>query len=301
MLSQRTVAATVHAIGIGVHTGKPTRMTLRPAPANTGIKFLRSDKAGRSVAAKAECVYDTTLATSLAFDDVQVATVEHLMSALWGLQIDNLLVDLNNEEVPIMDGSSRPFIDLIKTVGTAPCRAPRKFLRITDELTVTHADSRASLLPFDGFKASYTFVSEQEVYKKYPAHVEIDFSKIDYAEDISKARSFGLVDELSQAHAINRCLGSDLDNAVGLDENGVMNEDGLRYNDEFVRHKILDAIGDLYLLGMPIIGEFVGYKSGHTLNNRLIRAVIRCPENWELVNAFDVPELVDWKQYAVQV
>lgn len=298
MVSQRTVAAPVHAIGVGVHTGKPTRITLRPAPANTGITFLRSDKSGHTVAAKAECVYDTTLATSLAFDETQVATVEHLMSALWGMHIDNLLVDLNNEEVPIMDGSSRPFVDLIKTVGTQNCRAPRKYLRITEELTVAHADSRASLLPFDGFKASYTFVSDNEVYKKYPNHVEVDFAKSDYIEEVSKARSFGLIEELAQAHAINRCLGSDLDNAVGLDEDGVMNEEGLRYPDEFVRHKILDAIGDLYLLGMPIIGEFVGYKSGHTLNNRLIRAVIRCPENWEIVNAFEVPEMVDWKQAA---
>ena len=298
MVSQRTVAAPVHAIGIGVHTGNPTCITLRPAPANTGIKFLRSDKSGRTVAAKAECVYDTTLATSLAFNEIQVATVEHLMSALWGMNIDNLLVDLNNEEVPIMDGSSKPFIDLINTVGTSTCRAPRKYLRITEELTVSHADSKASLLPFDGFKASYTFESEREVYRKYPSHVEIDFCKSDYVKDVSKARSFGLIDELSQAHAINRCLGSDLDNAVGLDDEGVMNEEGLRYQDEFVRHKVLDAIGDLYLLGMPIIGEFVGHKSGHTLNNRLIRAVIRCPENWEIVNAFEVPEMVDWKQTA---
>ena len=285
MLKQRTIKQPVHAIGIGVHSGEKVRMTLRPADANTGIAFLRSDlsAAHNKIPALAEYVADTTLSTSIADGSAQVATVEHLMSALWGLGIDNLLIELSAEEVPIMDGSAAPFIKMINSAGIVEQAAAKQFLRITREVKVTQGDAFALLKPYAGFKAGYTFVADHQVYDQYPKHASIDFSSTSYADDVSGARSFGLVEELPQAQAINKCLGSSLDNAVGIDDSGVLNEGGLRYQDEFVKHKLLDVIGDLYLLGRPILGEFVGYMSGHALNNKLARAVFRCDDAWDTV------------------
>lgn len=285
MLKQRTIKQSVHAIGIGVHSGEKVRMTLRPAEANTGIAFLRSDvnSAHNKVPALADYVADTTLSTSIADGSVQVATVEHVMSALWGLGIDNLLIELSSEEVPIMDGSAAPFINMINSVGIVEQPAPKQFLRITREVRVTQGDAFALLRPYAGFKAGYTFVADHQVYDRYPKNVSIDFSSTSYVEDLSGARSFGLIDELPHAQAINKCLGSSLDNAVGIDDSGVLNKGGLRYQDEFVKHKVLDAIGDLFLLGRPILGEFVGYMSGHALNNKLARAVLRCDDAWDTV------------------
>lgn len=258
-------------------------MTLRPAGENTGIVFARTDVAGgATVRADALKVADTTLSTSVAENGVQVATVEHLMSALWGMGIDNLLVELNSEEVPIMDGSAAPFIYLIKSVGVLEQAAPKQFIRIKREITVSQGDAVATLRPFNGFKADYTFVADHPVYNRYPKHAVLDFADVSYVEEVSRARSFGLIKELEQAQAINRCLGSSLENAVGIDDFDVLNEDGLRYQDEFVKHKLLDAIGDLYLLGRPLLGEFHGYKSGHALNNKLARAVARCEDAWEI-------------------
>jgi UDP-3-O-[3-hydroxymyristoyl] N-acetylglucosamine deacetylase len=227
-------------------------------------------------------VSDTTLSTSMAENGVQVATVEHLMSALWGLGIDNLQVELSDEEVPIMDGSAAPFVYLIRSVGVVEQQAPREFIRIKREITVSQGDAVASLKPFDGFKAHYTFVADHPVYNRYPKRATLDFNRVSYVEDVSRARSFGLVKELEQAQAINRCLGSSLENAVGIDDYDVLNDDGLRYRDEFVKHKVLDAIGDLYLLGRPLLGAFYGHKSGHALNNKLARAVVRCQDAWEI-------------------
>lgn len=288
MLRQKTIRRPVHAIGIGVHSGKKVRMTLRPAGENTGIVFVRTDVAGASgsagarVRADALKVSDTTLSTTLDDHGVQVATVEHLMSALWGMGIDNLVVELNSEEVPIMDGSAAPFIYLINSVGVAEQRAPKEFIRITREITVTQGDAVATLRPCDGFRADYTFVADHPVYNRYPKSATLDFSQVCYVEEVSRARSFGLIKELEQAQAINRCLGSSLENAVGIDDFEVMNAGGLRYPDEFVKHKVLDAIGDLYLLGRPLLAEFHGHKSGHALNNKLARAVARCEDAWEL-------------------
>ncbi|MGE0624892.1 MAG: UDP-3-O-acyl-N-acetylglucosamine deacetylase [Pseudomonadales bacterium] len=284
MLRQRTIKRPVHAIGIGVHSGEKVRMTLRPAGENTGIVFVRSDLGYASVKALASNVSDTTLATSIAEHGVQVATVEHLMSALWGLSIDNLIVELNNEEVPIMDGSAAPFVYLISSVGIVEQEAPKEFIRITRPITVTQGDASATLEPFDGFEADYTFVADHPVYNRYPKQVKLDFSRISYVEEVSRARSFGLVSELEQAQAIQRCLGSSLENAVGIDDYDVLNEDGLRYDDEFVKHKLLDVIGDLYLLGRPLVGRFHGYKSGHALNNKLAHALLRCDDAYEVVN-----------------
>jgi UDP-3-O-[3-hydroxymyristoyl] N-acetylglucosamine deacetylase len=226
---------------------------------------------------------DTTLATSIADGGVSIATVEHLMSALWGLGIDNLEVELSSEEVPIMDGSAAPFIDMIESVGVVEQQAPRQFIRITREISVSQEDAVASVEPFDGFKAGYTFVASHPVYDRYPKHIEMDFSRTSYISQVSGARSFGLEKELAYAQSIQKCLGSSLENAVGVSDDGVINEDGLRYEDEFVKHKLLDAIGDLYLLGRPILGSFNGYKSGHALNNKLARAILRCDDAWEIV------------------
>jgi UDP-3-O-[3-hydroxymyristoyl] N-acetylglucosamine deacetylase len=283
-LNQRTIRRSVYGIGIGVHSGQKVRLTMRPADVNTGIRFFRSDlKGSGSVLASAENVADTTLATSIADGGVSIATVEHLMSALWGLGIDNLEVELSAEEVPIMDGSAAPFIDMIESVGVVEQPAARQFIRITREISVSQEDAVASVEPFAGFKAGYTFVASHPVYDRYPKHVEMDFSRTSYLSQVSGARSFGLEKELAYAQSINKCLGSSLENAVGVSDEGVINEGGLRYEDEFVKHKLLDAIGDLYLLGRPILGAFNGYKSGHALNNKLARAILRCDDAWDIV------------------
>ena len=288
MLSQRTIKRPVHAIGIGVHSGKKVRMTMRPAGENAGITFVRTDTEARvSVPALAQLVSDTTLSTSIAANGVQIATVEHLMSALWGLGIDNLVVELTGEEVPIMDGSAGPFVDLIKTVGIVSQAAPKQFIRIKRDIEVTQGDARAVLKPYYGFKASYTFVADHQVYNQYPKTATLNFSNVSYCDEVSRARSFGLLKELPQAQAINRCMGSSLQNAVGIDDDQVLNEGGLRYHDEFVKHKLLDAIGDLYLLGRPVLGEFAGHMSGHALNNKLARALLRCEDAWELATFAD--------------
>ena len=214
------------------------------------------------------------------------------MSGLWGLGIDNLLVELSGEEVPIMDGSAAPFVNLIRSVGVEELPAAKKVLRITRKIRVSQGEAWASLSPYSGFKAAYTFVKDHPVYKRYPKYAELDFAHSSYVNDVSRARSFGEVEELEQAQAINRCLGSSLENAVGIDGNGVMNAGGLRYEDEFVKHKLLDAIGDLYLLGRPVIGSFEGYMSGHALNNKLARALLRVDDAWELVSG-DEAEVMD--------
>ena len=286
-LKQRTIQQAVHAIGIGVHSGEKVGMSLRPAPENTGIVFVRSDLDFQEVRAYAENVSDTTLSTSISQNGVQVATVEHLMSALWGIGIDNLYIELTGEEVPIMDGSAAPFVDLINSVGNIEQHASRHFLMIKRELKVKQGDADAILRPFKGFKATYTFAADHPVYNRYPKVAAIDFSSVSYVDEVSQARSFGLESELCQAQAINKCLGSSLDNAVGIGNDEIMNEDGLRCHDEFVKHKLLDVMGDLYLLGKPILGEFVGFKSGHALNNKLARALLRVEEAWELVT-FDL-------------
>jgi len=226
--------------------------------------------------------------------DTQVATVEHLMSALWGLGIDNLIVELSSEEVPIMDGSAAPFISMINTVGIIEQRALKQFIRVKREITVHQGDATATLVPYLGFKAAYTFVVDHPVYNRHPKVAELDFCTSSYVDEVSQARSFGLMKELPQAQAINKMLGSSLDNAVGIDDHQVMNEGGLRYEDEFVKHKLLDAIGDLYLLGKPILGAFTGYKSGHALNNKLARALLRCEDAWEMVT-FETPAVEEAK------
>lgn len=285
MLRQSTLDRPAHAIGIGVHTGRPVRLTLRPAPVGAGIQFIRLDAPSRPVRALAENVSDTTLSTSINENGVQIATVEHLMSALWGLGIDHVRVELSGEEVPIMDGSAAPFVELVQGAGIRHLEAPKEYIRITREITVSQGDAYATLRPYDGFRAGYTFVADHPVFNRYPKRVELDFETTSYLSEVCAARSFGLMRELDQARAIRKCLGSSLQNAVGIGDDDIVNVGGLRYRDEFVKHKLLDAIGDLYLLGVPVIGAFDGYMSGHALNNKLARAVLRCTDAWTRVTA----------------
>ena len=284
MLRQRTIRKAVHAIGIGVHSGEKVRVTLRPAEVDTGIRFYRSDLgSSEPVFARANRVTDTTLSTTIGNGQHEVATVEHLMSALWGLGIDNLRVDLQGSEIPILDGSAAPFVYLIQSAGIEEQSQARQFIRITKTIEVRHGDAWARLKPFNGFKASYTFVADHPVYNRYPKSASINFANRSYVEEVSRARSFGLVSELEQAQAFNKCLGSSLHNAVGIDSFDILNEEGLRYEDEFAKHKLLDAIGDLYLLGTTVIGAFEGYKSGHGLNNKLALELLQNQDSWNYV------------------
>ncbi len=283
MIPQRTIREPVDVIGIGVHSGQKVRMKLRPAGENTGILFVRTDLHPAAVVrAATQNVSDTTLATSISEGGVQVSVVEHLMSALWGLGVSNLTVELSGEEVPIMDGSAAPFIKLINAVGVVEQDAAKEFIRVKREIRVTQGEAFASLTPHEGFRASYTFVANHPVYNRYPKQANLDFARVSFVEEVSSARSFGLISELGQARAINKCLGSSLDNAVGISDHRVMNKEGLRFRDEFVKHKLLDAIGDLYLLERPVLGAFSGYMSGHALNNKLARALLRCEDAWEI-------------------
>ena len=285
MLRQTTINRPAHAIGVGVHSGRRVRMTLRPAAANTGIEFVRLDAARQPIRALADNVSDTTLSTSIGEHGVRVATIEHLMSALWGMGIDNVRVELSGEEVPIMDGSAQPFVRMVQVAGVRALDAPRHFIKINREISVSQGDARATLKPYDGFRAGYTFVADHPVFNRHPKRVEADFSRTCYVGEVCAARSFGLMRELPQAHAISKCLGSSLRNAVGVGDHEILNPEGLRYEDEFVKHKLLDAIGDLYLLGLPLLGAFDGYKSGHALNNKLAWAVLRSRDAWTLVSA----------------
>jgi len=288
MRRQRTINSAVSAVGIGIHTGKKVRITLNPAPANSGIVFIRSDLSDRpQVRATTSNVSNTMLATSLSEDGVTVSCVEHLMSALWSLGIDNLHIEVTSEEVPIMDGSAAPFVYLIKSSGIREQKAAKQFVRIKKPIELTSDDACVALLPYDGFKASYTFVCDHHVYNRYPKHASLDFSETSFVKEVSRARSFGLIRDLDQAQSVNKCLGSSLENAVGIGDFNILNADGLRYEDEFVKHKLLDAIGDLYLTGNTILGEFVGYKSGHCMNNELARTLLARPDAWERVSFDD--------------
>jgi len=284
MVLQTTINRSVHAIGVGVHTAAKVRMTLRPAREHTGVVFVRADRGGASVAATPANVCDTLLSTSVGVGDVRVNTVEHLLSALWGAGVDNLIVELNGDELPIMDGSAAPFLQLLRSVGLRRLPALRQHIGIKREVRVQQGDAWARLTPHEGFAAQYTFVADHPVFNRYPKTVELDFGRVSYATAVAQARSFGLVSELPQAQKINRCLASSLDNAVGIDDDGILNPEGLRCHDEFVKHKLLDAIGDLYLLGAPLLARFEGYMSGHALNTALARAVLDQPDAWEYVS-----------------
>ena len=284
MLKQRTLKNSIRATGVGLHTGKKVLMVLRPSPANSGITFLRTDLDGpASVKAWAENVTETTLGTTLANGDVKISTVEHLLSAFAGLGIDNAIVELSSGEVPIMDGSAGPFVFLLQSAGIEEQSAAKKFVRILKGVKVEDGDKWARFDAYDGFKVNFEIEFDHPVFKRRSQVASMDFSTTTFLREVSRARTFGFMRDLEYMRSRNLALGGNLDNAIVLDEYRILNEDGLRYEDEFVKHKILDAIGDLYLLGHSLIGEFSGYKSGHALNNRLLRALIADRTAWEEV------------------
>ena len=275
MLKQRTVKTLVKASGVGLHTGQKVRMTLRPAPADTGIVFRRVDLASPvDIPARAELVGEARLASTLVQGEVKVHTVEHLMSAFGGLGVDNAFVDLDAPELPIMDGSASPFVLLIQQAGIVEQAAPKRFLRVTRAVEVREADKWARLDPYDGYKLSFSIEFKHPVIERSTQSVEIDFAETSYLKEIARARTFGFMHEVENLRESGLALGGGLENAVVLDEQGVLNAGGLRFADEFIRHKLLDAIGDLYLLGRPLLGAFTAHKSGHALNNRLARAAL---------------------------
>ena len=284
MIKQRTLRNSIRATGVGLHTGEKVYLSLKPAPIDTGIVFRRVDlDPVVEVLACAENVGDTTLSTTLMQGDVCISTVEHLLSAMAGLGIDNAYVEINAAEVPIMDGSAGPFVFLLQSAGIEEQPAAKKFIRVKKEITVTQGDKTATFTPFDGFKVSFAIDFDHPVFHGRKADAIIDFSTTSFVKEISRARTFGFMHEFEYLRSKGLALGGSLDNAIVVDEYRILNEDGLRYDDEFVKHKILDAIGDLYLLGNSLIGEFKAYKSGHALNNALLRALRAQPDAWEVV------------------
>jgi UDP-3-O-[3-hydroxymyristoyl] N-acetylglucosamine deacetylase len=290
MPNQRTLKNVVSATGIGLHSGKKIYMSLCPASIDTGIVFRRTDiHGGAEIKACPACVTDTRLSTTLEQDGVKVSTVEHLLSAFAGLGIDNAYVNLDAAEVPIMDGSASPFVYLIKSAGIATQKKPKRYIRITKPLEVKEGDKSARLEPYNGFSINFGIDFKHPIFKSSSQQASLDFSSESFENDISRARTFGFIHEVELLRQHGLALGASLDNAVGLDEYRVLNVDGLRYDDEFVRHKILDALGDLYLLGSPLLGAFYGYKSGHALNNKLTRKVMEQRECWEYIS-FDAED-----------
>ena len=288
LIKQRTLKNTIRATGVGLHTGEKIYLTLRPAAVNTGVIFRRIDlDVPVEIKASPENVGDTRLSTTLVKGNVRISTVEHLLSAIAGLGIDNAYVDLSAPEVPIMDGSAGPFVFLVQSAGIVEQAAPKKFVRIKRIVKVEDGDKWARFDPFDGFKVGLTIDFDHPVFKDRGQYAELDFSTTSFVKEVSRARTFGFMRDLEMLRERQLALGGSLDNAVVLDDYRVLNEDGLRYEDEFVRHKILDVIGDLYLLGHSLIGAFSGYKSGHDLNNRLLRALVAREDAWEAVTFED--------------
>lgn len=291
MINQRTLKNVIRATGVGLHTGKKICLTLRPAPVDTGIIFRRIDLDPIvELPAKPESVGDTRLSTALCQGDVSVSTIEHLMSAFAGLGVDNAYVELNASEVPIMDGSAGPFVFLVQSAGITEQAKPKKFIRIKDVIRVEDGDKSAQFEPFDGFKVSFSIDFDHPIFNKSPQKAEIDFSSTSFVKEISRARTFGFMHEVEAMRERGLALGGSQNNAIVMDSYSILNKDGLRYEDEFVKHKILDAIGDLYLLGYPLIGLFSAHKSGHALNNKLLRALMQNQSAWELVTFEDIEQ-----------
>jgi UDP-3-O-[3-hydroxymyristoyl] N-acetylglucosamine deacetylase len=275
MLRQRTLKSSVTASGVGLHTGKKVRITLRPAPAHTGIVFRRVDlPSGVDLPALAQMVGETRLSSCLVKGEARIYTVEHLMSALGGLGVDNALVDIDAEEVPIMDGSAAPFVLLVQQAGLVEQPAPKQFVRVLRTVEVKDGDKWARLDPYEGYRLSFSIDFKHPVIDRSSQSVTIDFAQTSYLKEISRARTFGFMQDVENLRENGLALGGGLDNAVVLDEYRVLNAEGLRFADEFIRHKLLDAVGDLYLLGKPLLGAFSAHKSGHALNNRLLRALL---------------------------
>jgi UDP-3-O-[3-hydroxymyristoyl] N-acetylglucosamine deacetylase len=288
MIRQRTLRNNIRATGIGLHSGKKVYLTLKPAPIDNGIVFRRVDlDPAVEIKATASNVGETLLSTTLVKGDVKVSTVEHLLSAMAGLGIDNAFVELSAAEVPIMDGSAGPFVFLIQSAGIEEQEAAKQFIRIKREVTVTDGDKVASFLPFEGFKVSFKIDFDHPAFSKTSVLSEVDFSSTSFVKEVSRARTFGFMHEIEYLRSQGLAQGGSFENAIVVDEYRVLNEDGLRYEDEFVKHKVLDAIGDLYLLGNSLVGEFKAFKSGHALNNALLRKLIEQEDAWEVVTFDD--------------
>jgi UDP-3-O-[3-hydroxymyristoyl] N-acetylglucosamine deacetylase len=285
MLRQRTLKSAIKATGVGLHGGKKVEMTLRPAAPDTGVVFRRVDlPAPVDIRADAMAVTDTRLCSALESGGAKVGTVEHLMSALAGLGIDNVYVDLDAPEVPIMDGSASPFVFLLQSAGIEEQRAPKRFFRIRKTVEVRDGDKWARFDPYEGYKLTFSIVFDHPVFDKSSQTLTVDFAENSYAKEVARARTFGFAQDVEALRNHGLALGGSLDNAIVLDEYRVLNSDGLRYADEFVKHKVLDAIGDLYLVGHPVIGAFSAHKSGHGLNNQLLRATLADVDAWEMVS-----------------
>jgi UDP-3-O-[3-hydroxymyristoyl] N-acetylglucosamine deacetylase len=288
-MKQRTLKNIVKATGITVHSGELASLTLKPAPANTGIVFIRTDLTpAASIKATADLVGDTQLCSCLIQNGIRVSTIEHIMSAFAAFGIDNAIVEVGASEIPIMDGSANPFVFLIQSAGVEEQKAAKKFIRVKKKITVSDGDKHATLEPFDGCKFNFTIEFNHPLFEDKHCRASINLSTADYIKNISRARTFGFLAEVEQLRKMDLAKGGSLDNAVVVDEYRVLNAEGLRYEDEFVRHKILDAIGDLYLLGHNLIGAYTGFKSGHSLNNQLCRALLADQSAWDLVS-FDKP------------
>ncbi|HIN59511.1 MAG TPA: UDP-3-O-acyl-N-acetylglucosamine deacetylase [Gammaproteobacteria bacterium] len=289
MIRQRTLKNVIGATGVGLHTGEKVFLTLRPAAVNTGIVFRRIDlKPVVDVEAILDNVSSTRMSTTLERDGVRISTVEHLMSAFAGLGIDNVFVDLTAAEVPIMDGSAGPFVFLIESAGIEEQRAPKKFIRIKQSVEVRDGDKWAKFDPYDGFKVDLTIDFDHPAVQSSQQHASIDFLESSFIKDVSRARTFGFLDEVEALQEAGLARGGSLDNAIVMDAFHILNDEGLRYRDEFVKHKILDAVGDLYLLGHLLVGAFSAHKSGHSMNNRLLRRLLETESAWEYVSFDDV-------------
>ncbi|MBA3660278.1 MAG: UDP-3-O-acyl-N-acetylglucosamine deacetylase [Gammaproteobacteria bacterium] len=288
MIRQRSLKNVIKATGITLHGGERAELMLRPAPVNTGIIFRRVDlNPIVEIPALAEYVGDTTLSTTLMKGQVRVSTVEHLLSAFAGLGIDNAFVDVTASEIPIMDGSAGPFVFLIQSAGIEEQYEPKKFIRIKRKIKIKDGDKWACFEPFNGFKVTFTIDFDHPLFRSDVKTTTLDFSSLSYVKEVSRARTFGFMADFEKLQAMNLARGASLDNAIGIDDFRVLNEDGLRYENEFVRHKILDAVGDLYLLGSSLVGAFSGHKSGHALNNRLLRELLVHKDAWEFVTFAD--------------
>ena len=285
MPRQRTLKHLIRATGVGLHSGEKVNLTLRPAPADTGVVFRRTDlDPVVEVPADAELVSETTLCTGLTAGGAKVLTIEHLLSALAGLGVDNVYIELTAAEVPIMDGSSGPFVFLLQSAGIIEQDAPKRFIRVKKAVEVRDGDKIARFSPYEGFRLEFTVRFDHPAIPASLSRAEVEFSTAAYVQEVSRARTFGFMRDLEYMRERNLGLGGSMDNAIVLDDYRVLNEDGLRYADEFVRHKLLDAVGDLYLAGHQILGAYAGYKSGHALNNKLLRALLADAEAWELAS-----------------
>jgi UDP-3-O-[3-hydroxymyristoyl] N-acetylglucosamine deacetylase len=284
MIRQRTLKNIIRATGVGLHSGEKVYLTLKPAPVDHGIVFRRVDlEPIVDIQAKATNVGETTMSTTLVQKGVRVDTVEHLLSAMAGLGIDNAIVELSAQEVPIMDGSAGPFVFLLQSAGIAEQSKAKRFIRIKKKVEVREGDKIASFVPYNGFKVTFEIEFDHPAFKQSAQKASLDFSSTSFVKEVSRARTFGFMKDIEFLRSKNLALGGSVNNAIVVDEYRVVNEDGLRYEDEFVKHKILDAVGDLYLLGHSLIGEFVGFKSGHGLNNKLLRELELQTDAWEFV------------------